>query len=166
MRPLTCDAAEGSGPGRRLGERPLPPPEGRRVGGTLARVGHHPGAVLLVGPGAVLPAARPPAFARLRGAVRGDFLPLEPAGQRRLRLEVEVPAAAVPLRHLPQLQRQVPAQLVVVHRAEQAPADRLSAADGIHPLRASGRGAGGRGVASFGWWTCPPLWTSRGCGTI
>lgn len=125
---LTCDPCVAPGLGCGSWPRPLPP-DGRRLSGTLAGVGDA-GAVLLVGPWAFLPVAQPVV---LRPC--GHLLPLKPAGQRRLSLEVEVPAAAVLLGDLPQPELQVPAQLVVVHRAEQTPADRLSAPDGIHPSK-------------------------------
>lgn len=73
-----------------------------------------------------------------RGTICGDFLPLEPAGQRRVALEVEVPGAAVLLGDLLHPQLQVSAQLLVVHRAEQTPADRLSAPDGLHASTPAG----------------------------
>lgn len=143
---LTCDSCVLPALVRRFGERPLPP-DGRHLCGTFARVGDA-GAVLLVGGARSLLAAAQSVVslgvggahgcARVRGlpikcsgAGRGDFLPLKPAGQRRLGVEVEVPAPAVLLADLPQPLLQFPAQLLAVHRAEQTPAHRLSAPDGM-----------------------------------
>lgn len=154
---LTCNSCvPAPGLGCRSGVRPLPP-DGRHLGGALVRVGDA-GAVLLVGVCALLAVAQPVTMLGVRGAdgvhllcgllversgaVCGHFLPLKPAGQRRVGLEVKVPAAAVLLGDLLQPLLQVPAQLLLVHRAEQAPADRLSALDGVH--RANGWSSGWR----------------------
>lgn len=123
-------------------ERPLPL-DGRRVNGT--RVGDV-GAVFLVGPSAASiitfcstdEVLHPSGLTVEIRALCGYFLPLKPAGKRRVIVEVKVPAPAVLLGHLLQLQLQVPAQLLVVHGAKQTPASRLSAPDGIHPSESSG----------------------------
>lgn len=115
---LTCDSCVVSGLGCRFGESPLPP-DGRHFSGTLVCVGDA-GAVLLVGPCAFFAVAQPVVTLSVRGAdsvlelcgllidsssaVCGYFLPLKPARQRRFSLEVKVPAAAVLLSDLLQLQ--------------------------------------------------------------
>lgn len=143
---LTCDSRVLPALVRRFGERPLPP-DGRHLCGTLVRVGDARAVLLVGGARSLLAAAQSVVSlgvggahgdARVRGllvkrssAGRGDFLPLKPAGQRRLGLEVEVPAPAVLLTDLLQPLLQFPAQLLAVHRAEQTPANRLSAPDGM-----------------------------------
>ncbi len=136
------------------------------------------GAVLLVGPCAFFTVAQPVITLGVRGAdgvlelcgllidsssaVCGYFLPLKPARQRRFSLEVKVPAAAVLLSDLLQLQLQVPAQLVVVHWAKQTPANRLSAPDGIHPSDASGGVLVGKVFVQFKGelWLFVSLWSA------
>lgn len=110
---LTCNSCVVSGLGCGFRERPLPP-DGRHFSGTLACVGDA-GAVLLVGPCALSTVAEPVILlsvgadsvlhlsgllVRRSSAVCGYFLPLKPALQRRLRLEVKVPAATVLLSDL------------------------------------------------------------------
>ena len=144
-RPFTCDPCPGSRLGSRSGEPPLPP-DRRHLGGEL--VGDA-GPVLLVGPCALhgvdqpvlIPTGRSadslPRLCRIpvesRGSVGGDLLPEKAARQRRLGPEAEVPAPAVLLRDLPELQLEVHAQALVVHGAEQTPANRLSSPDRNHP---------------------------------
>lgn len=111
---LTCDLCVMCGLGCRLWERPLPP-DGRHFSGTLACVGDAR-AVLLVCPWALIVVAatisiRRADISRLcrvvierSGADCGYLLPLVPAGQRRLTLEVEVPPATVLLDDLLQFQ--------------------------------------------------------------
>ena len=163
---LTCNSCvPAPGLGCRSGVRPLPP-DGRRLGGTLARVGDA-GAVLLVGVRALLAVAQPVSAHGVRplcglpversGAVCGHLLPLEPARQRRVGLEVEVPAAAVLLGDLLQPLLQVPAQLLLVHRAEQAPAHRLSALHGVHRRKKKTVGV---------WVLSGQLWSAQCCRAI
>lgn len=76
------------------------------------------------------------------------FLPLKPARQRGFTLEVKIPAPAVLLNDLLKLQLQVPAQLAVVHRAKQAPANRLPAPGGLHPSKFFGGDGGGGALCS------------------
>lgn len=147
----TCDSCVISEFGCRLRARPLPP-GGCLFCGTLACVGDL-GTVLLIGftlyelvfpfsaGSADLP-QRCGVVIKSSGAGCGDLLPLEPAGHRRLTLEVKVPAAAVLIHDLLQPQLQVPAQLLVIHRAEQTPTRELFAPDGIHPLSLVGVSVG------------------------
>lgn len=69
-------------------------------------------------------------------------------GQRGVGVEVVVPAALVGLAHLPQAAPQLPAQLLVVHRPEEAPADGAAVVAGQQ--RPSGRQAlQGRGAGEM-----------------
>lgn len=130
---LTCNSCIASGLHCRLcGSLPLSP-EWRHFTGKLGCVGDV-GAVLLVGGCAEsvitlsvwITDCRFLQLFRLlvesSSAVCWDFLPLKPAGQRCVSLEVKVPTAAVLLCDFLQLHLQISAQLVVVHRAEQTPA--------------------------------------------
>lgn len=111
---LTCDSCVMCGLGCRIWERPLPP-DGRHFSGTLACVGDAR-AVLLVCPWALIVVAATVSIRRAdisrlcrvvierSSADCGYLLPLEPAGQRCLTLEVEVPPATVLLDDLLQFQ--------------------------------------------------------------
>lgn len=124
----TCDPCIVFETGCRFGE-----PVEHLFSGTLVLVGDV-GAVLLVGPCAVFAVARPVPTWTVGSVLRPcGFLPLKPAGQRGFTLEVKIPAPPVLLNDLLKLQLQVPAQLAVVHRAKQAPANRLPAPGGLHP---------------------------------
>lgn len=65
-------------------------------------------------------------------AVHGIFLPLQPAGQRRLGLEDEVPALGVLLANLMEFQFHVSVDMVVVHGAKQALAYQLCSHERVH----------------------------------
>lgn len=105
---LTCDSCVICGLGCRLWARPLPA-DGRRFSGTLACVGDAR-AVLLVCPWALISIRRADISRLCRVVIErssahcGYLLPLEPAGQRCVTLEVEVPTSTVLLNDLLQFQ--------------------------------------------------------------
>lgn len=149
---FTCDPWVALRFGCSFGVRPFPP-DGRHLCGTLVGV-WDAGTVLLVGACAAITVAQSVTrtimvaviifsawkrtgvsqlcLVQMSSAVCGYFLPLKPAWERRVSVEVKVPAAPVLLHHLHHPLFQVPAQLVVVHGAKQAAASRVSAPDGIH----------------------------------